>query len=92
MPDAAGLRRRARILELVQGLTRGRPGARLISGGGSALLPLPAPGLTLADKQAVNRALLRVRRHIGEMNCVRKHLSAHQGRPAGGGLRIRRGW
>ena len=51
----------------------------LISGGGSALLALPAPGLTLADKQAINRALLRSGAHIGEMNCVRKHLSAIKG-------------
>jgi len=51
----------------------------LISGGGSALLSLPAPGLTLADKQAVNQALLRSGAHIGEMNCVRKHLSAVKG-------------
>jgi glycerate-2-kinase len=51
----------------------------LISGGGSSLLSLPGPGLTLADKQAVNRALLRSGAHIGEMNCVRKHLSAIKG-------------
>jgi glycerate 2-kinase len=51
----------------------------LISGGGSALMPLPSPGLTLADKQAVNRALLRSGATIGEMNCVRKHLSAIKG-------------
>ena len=51
----------------------------LISGGGSALLSLPAPGLTLADKQAVNAALLRSGAPIGEMNVVRKHLSAIKG-------------
>ena len=51
----------------------------LISGGGSALLALPADGLTLADKQAVNRALLASGADIGEMNCVRKHLSAIKG-------------
>ena len=51
----------------------------LISGGGSALMPLPAPGLTLADKQAVNRALLASGANIVEMNCVRKHLSAIKG-------------
>ena len=51
----------------------------LISGGGSALLALPAPGLTLADKQAVNRALLASGATIGEMNAVRKHLSAIKG-------------
>ena len=51
----------------------------LISGGGSSLLSLPADGLTLADKQAVNRALLRSGASIDEMNCVRKHLSAIKG-------------
>ena len=51
----------------------------LISGGGSALLALPAAGLTLADKQAVNRALLASGADIGQMNCVRKHLSAIKG-------------
>ncbi|WP_163484928.1 DUF4147 domain-containing protein, partial [Escherichia coli] len=50
-----------------------------VSGGGSALLSLPAPGLTLADKQAVNRALLASGAAIHEMNCVRKHLSAIKG-------------
>ena len=51
----------------------------LISGGGSALLSMPAPGLTLADKQAVNKALLASGAAIDEMNCVRKHLSAIKG-------------
>ncbi len=51
----------------------------LISGGGSALLALPAPGVTLADKQAVSRALLASGAPIGAMNCVRKHLSAVKG-------------
>ena len=51
----------------------------LISGGASALLALPAPGLTLADKQAVNRALLKSGANIVEMNTVRKHLSAIKG-------------
>src|SRR6516225_1826988 len=48
----------------------------LVSGGGSALLSLPAPGLSFQDKQAVNAALLRSGAPIGEMNIVRKHLSA----------------
>jgi hypothetical protein len=48
----------------------------LISGGGSALLSLPAPGISLPDKQAVSRALLRCGAPIGDINCVRKHLSA----------------
>jgi len=51
----------------------------LISGGGSSLLTLPAPGLTLADKQAVNTALLQSGAPIDAMNCVRKHLSAIKG-------------
>ena len=51
----------------------------LISGGGSALLTLPAQGLSLSDKQAINRALLRSGASIQEMNCVRKHLSAVKG-------------
>ncbi len=51
----------------------------LISGGGSALLAIPGDGLTLADKQAVNKALLKSGANIAEMNCVRKHLSAIKG-------------
>src|SRR5437667_10094995 len=51
----------------------------LISGGGSSLLALPIEGLTLEDKQAVNRALLRSGASISEMNCVRRHLSAIKG-------------
>ena len=55
----------------------------LVSGGGSALAALPGPGLTLADKQAVNAALLASGAPIGVMNAVRKHLSGDQGRAAG---------
>lgn len=81
VPDAAGERAAARMMQLVRDF---RPTADdqvicLISGGGSALMPLPAPGLTLADKQAVNRALLASGANIAEMNCVRKHLSAIKG-------------
>jgi hydroxypyruvate reductase len=79
VPDAAGEQAAARILRLVQGLTSDDLVLCLISGGGSSLLALPAPGLTLADKQAVNRALLRSGASIHEMNCVRKHLSAIKG-------------
>src|SRR6185369_13024882 len=68
-----------RILEKVKGLSPDDLLLCLISGGASALLALPAPGLTLADKQEINRALLRSGAHIGEMNTVRKHLSAIKG-------------
>ncbi|WP_265922004.1 glycerate kinase type-2 family protein [Cupriavidus nantongensis] len=79
VPDEAGARAAQRMVELVQGLTADDLVLCLISGGGSALLAAPAPGLTLADKQAVNKALLRSGASIGEMNCVRKHLSALKG-------------
>jgi hydroxypyruvate reductase len=79
VPDAAGERAAQRILEMVQGLSADDLVICLISGGGSALLSLPAPGLTLADKQTVNRALLKSGANITEMNCVRKHLSAIKG-------------
>lgn len=79
VPDAAGLAASERLLALTRGLTADDLVICLISGGGSALLSLPAPGLTLADKQAVNRALLHSGAAIGEMNCVRKHLSAIKG-------------
>ena len=67
------------MLAAVQGLTADDLVLALVSGGGSALLALPAPGVTLADKQAVNRALLASGATIGEMNAVRKHLSAIKG-------------
>nr|WP_321985722.1 glycerate kinase [uncultured Lichenicoccus sp.] len=79
VPDAAGATAAARMLALVQGLGPDDLVLCLISGGGSALLALPAPGLELADKQSVNRALLRSGAGIHEMNCVRKHLSAIKG-------------
>lgn len=79
VPDAAGEAAAARILALAGGLSVDDLALFLISGGGSALLALPAPGLTLADKQAVNRALLKSGAAIGEMNTVRKHLSAIKG-------------
>ncbi len=79
MPDAAGTQAAERILRLVQGLTADDLVLALISGGGSALLSLPAPGVTLADKQAVNKALLHSGAPISEINCVRKHLSAIKG-------------
>jgi hydroxypyruvate reductase len=79
VPDAAGLAASEKLLALTRGLTPDDLVICLISGGGSALLSLPAPGLTLADKQAVNRALLNSGAAIGEMNCVRKHLSSIKG-------------
>jgi hydroxypyruvate reductase len=79
VPDAAGQRAAQRIVELTRGLTADDLVLCLISGGGSALLSLPAPGLTLQDKQAVNKALLKSGAAIDEMNCVRKHLSAIKG-------------
>ncbi|WP_119288495.1 glycerate kinase type-2 family protein [Azohydromonas sediminis] len=79
VPDEAGRRAAQRIVELACGLTADDLVLCLISGGGSALLSLPAPGLTFEDKQAVNRALLQSGAAIDEMNCVRKHLSAIKG-------------
>ncbi len=79
VPDAAGIEAARRIREKVVGLTPDDLVLCLISGGGSALLAAPAPGLTLADKQAVNKALLKSGADISEMNCVRRHLSALKG-------------
>jgi glycerate 2-kinase len=79
VPDARGQDAARRILDLVQQAGPDDLVLALISGGGSALLSLPAPGLTLQDKQAINAALLRSGAPIGEMNCVRKHLSAIKG-------------
>ena len=79
VPDAAGEAAARRMLDLVAGLGVDDLVLCLISGGGSSLLSLPLPGLTLADKQAVNRALLASGASIGEMNCVRRHLSAIKG-------------
>ncbi len=79
VPDAAGREAAGRILAAVRGLTADDLVLCLISGGGSALLSLPAPGLTLEDKQVINRALLKSGANIAEMNCVRKHLSAIKG-------------
>jgi hydroxypyruvate reductase len=79
VPDRAGEAAARRILELARGLGPDDQLVCLISGGGSALLALPTPGLSLADKQAVTRALLRSGATIGEINTVRKHLSAIKG-------------
>jgi glycerate 2-kinase len=79
VPDAAGREAAQRIFQMVQGLTQDDLVLCLISGGGSALLALPAEGITLEDKQAVNKALLASGATISEMNTVRKHLSAIKG-------------
>ena len=79
VPDAAGLAAAERILALTDGLTEDDLVLCLISGGGSSLLTLPAEGLSLQDKQGINQALLDSGAHIGEMNCVRKHLSRIKG-------------
>src|SRR3954469_16660511 len=68
VPDENGRRAAGRMLEMVQGLGPDDLVLALISGGGSALLSLPAPSLTLEDKQAINAALLRSGAPIGEMN------------------------
>ena len=79
VPDDEGEKVARRILQLVQGRREGDLVIFLVSGGGSSLLALPAPGLTLAQKQDINRQLLRSGAAIDEMNCVRKHLSAIKG-------------
>ena len=79
VPDAAGLAAAERMLAMVQGLSANDLVLCLISGGGSALLTLPAEGLSLADKQRINQALLGSGVGIADMNCVRKHLSRIKG-------------
>jgi glycerate 2-kinase len=79
VPDAAGVQAAERIMALPRGLSADDLVLCLISGGGSSLLTLPADGMTLADKQQVNQALLDSGAGIGEMNCVRKHLSRIKG-------------
>ncbi len=79
VPDEAGADGARRMLALVEGLGPNDLVIALMSGGGSALLPVPLPGITLADKQAVNRALLSSGATISEMNCVRRHLSGIKG-------------
>jgi glycerate 2-kinase len=79
VPDAAGLAAAQRIMAMTQGLTQNDLVLCLISGGGSALLTLPVDGLEFADKQRINQDLLSSGANIGEMNCVRKHLSQIKG-------------
>jgi glycerate 2-kinase len=79
VPDAAGLAATQRMLDMTRGLTEDDLVIALFSGGGSALLPLPLPGIGLQDKRALNVALLRCGATISEINCVRRHLSAIKG-------------
>ncbi len=79
LPDEAGQSAARRMLELVRDLSPDDLVLCLISGGGSALLPLPLEGLTLDDKQQLGRALLKSGATISEINCVRRHLSAIKG-------------
>lgn len=79
VPDAAGLAAAERLMSLAESFSEQDTVLCLISGGGSSLLPLPAPGLTLEHKQTVSRALLRSGATITEMNCVRRHLSGIKG-------------
>jgi glycerate 2-kinase len=79
VPDEAGLAASGRILASLKGLTKDDLVLCLISGGASALLPLPLEGLGLEDEQALNKALLKCGATISEMNCVRRHLSAIKG-------------
>ncbi len=79
VPDEIGQITAQRILNLAESATDQDLVICLISGGGSALLASPGKGLTLQDKQALNRSLLQSGATIGEMNCVRKHLSAIKG-------------
>jgi len=79
VPDSTGLEAAGRILEMVSNLGPDDLVLCLISGGGSALLSLPLPGLGFEDKRQLNSALLKSGATITEMNCVRKHLSAIKG-------------
>ncbi|HKX44675.1 MAG TPA: glycerate kinase [Burkholderiaceae bacterium] len=79
VPDEAGRRAAQRIAALTAGLTADDLVLCLMSGGASSLLAMPADGITLDEKQAVNKALLKSGAAIDEMNCVRKHLSKIKG-------------
>jgi glycerate 2-kinase len=79
VPDDAGRRAARRIADLTQGLTKDDLVLCLMSGGASSLLAMPAEGITLEEKQAINKELLKSGAAIDEMNCVRKHLSAIKG-------------
>jgi len=79
VPDDAGMKAAQRMLQMAKGLSPDDLVLALISGGGSALLPLPAAGVTLAQKQEISKKLLACGASISEINCVRRHLSAIKG-------------
>ncbi|HBH04335.1 MAG TPA: glycerate kinase [Candidatus Rokubacteria bacterium] len=79
VPDARGLAASARLLELARGAGEADLVLFLVSGGGSALTPAPAPPVTLAEKREVTRLLLAAGATIAELNAVRKHLSRFKG-------------
>jgi glycerate 2-kinase len=79
VPDAAGQKAAARLMEMVSNLTEDDLVVALISGGGSSLLPAPAPGLDLVDEQTINRALLASGAPIGVMNLIRNQFSTIKG-------------
>lgn len=91
VPDDRSAEAARRILAAVEGLTADDMVIALISGGGSALMVSPAEGMTLADKMAVNRALLASGATISEMNAVRKHLSRIKGGATGAGRQTGQG-
>lgn len=79
VPDAEGHEAAKRIMKMASGLTEDDQVIFLMSGGGSSLLSLPAPGITLDEKRDINSRLLRSGATINEMNCVRRHISAVKG-------------
>jgi hydroxypyruvate reductase len=79
VPDDAGLEATARILDLADELTGDDTVVCLLSGGGSSLLTAPLPGISLDEKKQLNEALLKCGATIGEINCVRRHLSQVKG-------------
>lgn len=79
IPDQAGYQAAQALLASVQDLNASDTVICLLSGGGSSLMSLPAGGISLSEKQEINRALLRSGARIHEINCVRKHLSAIKG-------------
>ena len=79
VPDGAGRAAAGRMLDMGRQVTADDLVICLISGGGSALLPLPGDNMMLQDKQAISRALLKSGATISEINCVRRHLSAVKG-------------